>query len=306
MIDWWLFEYQKGFCQYYASAEIILLRSLGIPARMAVGYAEGEFIPDGALQSFGDRDRFADITTGTYIVRQHDAHAWPEVYFPGYGWIEFEPTASQLPVVRPAAPAGTGTNPANAPLLREPNLEDNEDVLPDLPRNSSVLPKTGSPLLEAIAYLLAAAALGLLSYMVYTQRAKLQSSLLTIPIKIDHGFQRAGIKSPAFLKRWASYASLAPVQRSYLEINRALRRLGQPPADGLTPAERAASLEGILPSSGPYVTVLLTEYEHSIYSLIPANRVQAQTAGAQVRTLSYKALIERFLSRFRRKPPLKK
>ena len=46
-----------------------MLRSVGIPARMAVGFAQG------------------DYQNGTYIVRQRDAHAWPEVYFPGIGWV---------------------------------------------------------------------------------------------------------------------------------------------------------------------------------------------------------------------------
>ena len=65
------------------SAEVVLLRTLGIPARWSVGYAQGE----------STQDR-------TYIVRQRDAHAWPEVYFTGLGWVEFEPTASQQPLVR--------------------------------------------------------------------------------------------------------------------------------------------------------------------------------------------------------------
>jgi len=86
IIDWFLFDLRQGFCNYYASAEVILLRSLGIPARLAVGYAQGE-----RLQGIPD----------AYIVRQRDAHAWPEVYFPGIGWVEFEPTVSQPSLVRP-------------------------------------------------------------------------------------------------------------------------------------------------------------------------------------------------------------
>jgi len=76
---------KQGFCNYYATAEVILLRSVGIPARLAVGYAQGDNVDDPLL----------------YTVRQRDAHAWPEVYFPGVGWVEFEPTASQPTLVRP-------------------------------------------------------------------------------------------------------------------------------------------------------------------------------------------------------------
>ena len=87
-IDWFLFDYKKGFCNYYATSEVLMLRSLGIPARVAVGYAPGEQQED-----------------GRYLVRARDSHAWPEVYFPGLGWIEFEPTSSQPSVARPSRTA---------------------------------------------------------------------------------------------------------------------------------------------------------------------------------------------------------
>lgn len=72
-----LFETQVGFCEQIASALVVMLRSLGIPARIAVGYVSSE------------RDR----TTGEWISRGSDAHAWAEVYFPGIGWQGFDPTA---------------------------------------------------------------------------------------------------------------------------------------------------------------------------------------------------------------------
>ena len=82
--DWFLFETKEGYCEYYATAMIVMLRHMGIPSRMATGYAPGAF--DG-------RD--------TFTVTEASAHTWPEVYFPGYGWIEFEPTPSQTEVNRP-------------------------------------------------------------------------------------------------------------------------------------------------------------------------------------------------------------
>jgi transglutaminase-like putative cysteine protease len=84
-IDWFLFDYQVGFCNYYASAEVIMLRSLGIPARLAAGYAHGTYDP----------------IEGIYSVYGEDSHAWPEVFFPGIGWVEFEPTVSQPVLERP-------------------------------------------------------------------------------------------------------------------------------------------------------------------------------------------------------------
>jgi len=78
-VDYFLFEAQRGYCDYYATAMTVLLRASGVPARLAVGYARGTF----------------DDRLGEWVITERDAHAWVEVYFPTYGWIEFEPTASQ-------------------------------------------------------------------------------------------------------------------------------------------------------------------------------------------------------------------
>jgi transglutaminase-like putative cysteine protease len=86
VVDYFLFDSRKGFCDYYATAMVVLARSAGIPARLAIGYATGTFDP---LQ-------------GKYTVLQSDSHAWPELYFPGIGWVEFEPTSSMPEIPRPA------------------------------------------------------------------------------------------------------------------------------------------------------------------------------------------------------------
>jgi len=77
-VDYFLFESKKGFCIHYASAMVILARACGLPARYSEGYVADEF----------------DSGTGRFIVRDKDAHAFPEVYIPGYGWMVFEPTVS--------------------------------------------------------------------------------------------------------------------------------------------------------------------------------------------------------------------
>jgi hypothetical protein len=76
---------KRGYCDYYASAMVVMLRSLGVPARVAVGYTQGKYDPVSSL----------------YHVTEKDSHSWVEVYFPLYGWIEFEPTASQPVIDRP-------------------------------------------------------------------------------------------------------------------------------------------------------------------------------------------------------------
>ena len=85
-LEYFLFDIQRGYCDYYASAMAAMLRSHGIPARAASGYAEGTYDPE----------------IGTYLVTERDAHTWVEVYFPQYGWIEFEPTAGESILDRPS------------------------------------------------------------------------------------------------------------------------------------------------------------------------------------------------------------
>ena len=77
-VDDFLFVSQRGFCEQIASALTVMLRSQGVPARLATGYLPGE------------RDR----VSGVWKVRASDAHAWVEVWFPETGWEAFDPTAS--------------------------------------------------------------------------------------------------------------------------------------------------------------------------------------------------------------------
>lgn len=99
LVDFFLFDPagQVGYCEYFASAMAVMARTLGLPARVAVGYAPGE-----------------RSDTGIYQVREKNAHAWAEIFFPGYGWQIFESTKSIAPVVRLS---GSGTvSPVNPPV----------------------------------------------------------------------------------------------------------------------------------------------------------------------------------------------
>ena len=71
-----LFERKQGHCEYFASSMAVMLRTLRIPSRVVNGFIS---------------DEFNDVT-GSYVVRAKDAHSWVEAYFPGYGWITFDPT----------------------------------------------------------------------------------------------------------------------------------------------------------------------------------------------------------------------
>ncbi len=89
-VDYFLFDSRTGFCEHFASAEVVLLRSLGVPARLATGFAGGEVS--------------GDVRTLT----GQDAHAWVEVYEPARGWLTSDPT-----------PAATGSSPWSDVLKRQ-------------------------------------------------------------------------------------------------------------------------------------------------------------------------------------------
>lgn len=125
LVDFFLFDEEEGrsgYCQYYASAMVIMARSLGLPARVAVGFAPGERQED-----------------NTFLVREANAHAWAEVYFPGYGWQIFEATKSiSSRFVRLSGESGPRVG---APIQGiDPLLFENEPLELGEGVNSGVLP----------------------------------------------------------------------------------------------------------------------------------------------------------------------
>ena len=88
-VDWFLFDVKTGYCEQFATAETLMLRSLGIPARLATGYATGDYDP----------------VLNQAIVREHDAHAWVEVWFGGHGWVPVDPTPGVNPLAATRFPS---------------------------------------------------------------------------------------------------------------------------------------------------------------------------------------------------------
>ena len=125
LVDFFLFDPDNGkigYCQYYATAMVIMARSLGMPARVAAGFAPGE------------RQEGED----TFLVREAQAHAWAEIYFPGYGWEIFE--ATKTISARFGRPTGDEATAVRPPIQGiDPFLTD-EDLYRDLPGAITALP----------------------------------------------------------------------------------------------------------------------------------------------------------------------
>ena len=114
-VDYFLFDLKKGYSDYHASAMVVMLRSIGVPARLATGFSVGEF----------------DLNSHRYIVREQNAISWPEVYFPVYGWEEFSPFGGAPLVNRPSAAAGNAADDTSG-AADDPSAADTGDDSGDL------------------------------------------------------------------------------------------------------------------------------------------------------------------------------
>lgn len=104
VVDAFLFEIREGYCDYFSTAFVVMARSVGLPARWVKGYATGyDPVEEERMRLTLGGYRPDPVGAGTYIVRNADAHSWAEVYFEGFGWVPFEPTAGFTMPLRHAA-----------------------------------------------------------------------------------------------------------------------------------------------------------------------------------------------------------
>jgi transglutaminase-like putative cysteine protease len=273
---WILFDTKKGFCMYYASAEVLMLRSIGIPARLAVGFAQG------------------DLEAGVYTVLREDSHAWPEVYFPGVGWVEFEPTANQEPLSRPFSSRTSSTPQDNQgqglelpPSLAEQNTgeqraEDNFQNAGTASRSFITTPQAGSLVIGLFVLTVI--------FLYLNSRYRMMSRM---PVYLTRVYARNDITAPRWLERWANWSVLTSIERSFQAINLCLRWMGKPPPLYATSAQRAKALQVLLPSSKDEIEILLNEHQTALYSAHKANYQRARRA-------SFKIVFKTILARLRK------
>lgn len=269
-LDYVVFDLKQGFCTYYASAEVLMLRSAGIPARLAVGYAQGEVVVN---------ERGENITT-KYTVRRKDAHAWPEVYFPGYGWIEFEPTGNQGVLIRPeregsAPPINDGThaplNPLPGGLLpQEDNLE-----ATGASSDSAANPNDFSPYVVIGALLIL-----LLTAWFFANRK--YSIGRHLPEYISQIYIHTGSPPPVWIESWARWAALSPIERDFQSVNMSLRLLHQQQPVHVTPKVRAETLIKALPEARESIEALEAEHRAELFTPRPGNSVHARRAAIHI------------------------
>ena len=277
-LEWVLFDLKQAYCVYYASAEVLMLRSVGVPARMAVGFTQGE------------RDG------NNYVVRRLNSHAWPEVYFPNIGWVEFEPTAGQAPLDRPLPPQDE-TDAAILNPLNDLRIEDgrdfaNRDRTEEGANTSTAEQAAGFQLIYLLPLL--AAFVGLAVFL-----GRRYSLSAHVPVLLRATIERTGIDVPAWVIRWEKWGKLSPIEKAFESVNFGLRILGQPVPFHSTPIERAEKLTRILPAQADEIKILLDEHQTSLYTSRIADATQARRAAFDLRK---QVIVERIRYLFFGKP----
>ena len=224
-VDHFLFETKTGYSDYFASSMAVMLRSAGVPARLAAGYAPGEYDPE----------------AGVRAVRDSDSHAWVQVYFPRYGWIDFEPTPSwpehERVIEDPATRAANGASQAQGDELPI------DDIF--LPANLALIGfgSEGAP----------------------GERPSWWSSgLIWIPVAAVLGVLLA-LGAMARLFWYSGMAKLSPVERMYTKMSRLGSAAGIGRMQHQTPGEYANALARAVPSVGAAARSVASAFAASRY-----------------------------------------
>ncbi|PTX49344.1 uncharacterized protein DUF4129 [Melghirimyces profundicolus] len=191
--DQFLFESKRGYCDHFSSSMVVMMRSVGIPARWVKGFGPGE---QKLIHTEASDERGRAAPRYQMTVRNSDAHSWVEVYFEGVGWLPFEPTPGFTnptpvkeeidsdPVVSAEEENGTDTKP-------DPRLERSERELGGRagPPNEAAAPETTT--IRKTRFLWAAGTAGLLLWMLWLFRKRIAWWLLWRYTRGDRGLTRA-------------------------------------------------------------------------------------------------------------------
>ena len=275
-IDWMLFDSRIGFCNYYATAEVLMLRSIGVPARFAAGYAQGEPVGD-----------------SYYNVRVRDSHAWPEVYFPGVGWVEFEPTAAQpvrdLPLGQAASQERNSTTIENIPgLLTGSEPPKDIDAFLD---NEGAGYASRSQFLWVKQWLWLFILLFFVGTIVLVQKTILTPRRLTIPGVAKKGMHKAGLDVPRWLSVWSDYADLKPIQKMEAHLSWLIRRNGIEYGPGATLKEKFKPVQRVIPTLTDDMNQFISLFYADQYGLSTTDFAQVKQTYRRVR----KALLQYWL-----------
>jgi len=261
IVDYFLFERERGYCEYYASAMTVMLRALGVPARVSVGFYPGDY----------------DEGEGGYLYRQVNAHAWTEVYFPGYGWIPFEPTAG-----RPLIDEGVGE--AESPVTPEPTGIAIEET-PTL----EVSTPDGTPVADANQA-------GTVPPQPTAEDEDGSGARWLVAAGVGIGL--AAVAALAWMLWIVPLRGMSAAGGLFARLRRIGRWVGVSPAATVTPREYGKAFSERVPQAGPHVDRIVRSYELDQYG--PDRAGPDWLAGAEQAWRSIRRSVPRWVMRWRR------
>jgi hypothetical protein len=221
------------------------------------------------------------------------------VYFPGIGWVEFEPTGSQPSLTRPLPPRddeNLGGPVQNLALID--GLDNGREDLRGLDEEGNVAvpdqldAQAIRPSLYLIPLFIAFAAL-----TVYFSRR--YSVPERIPVLLRATYERSGTQIPTWIVNWERWVNATPIERAFDSINFSLRLLDRSMPVYATPIERAKGLTKLLPRAKNEISTLLDEHQTSLYTSRKADATRARRAAINIRL---QAVTERIRYIFEGKP----
>lgn len=280
-VDYILFDLKEAYCDYYATSMIVMLRSLGIPARLAAGYARGQ------VETLDNQET-------AYLVKNKDAHSWVEVFFPTYGWIEFEPTAAQPVIAR-----STGQNSSDAANLSSNTPPENPapiDRVRDVDAEGNLSPTPEPP----IAWQFALPFWGNITIAGETVRV-IRAGIFTLVLLslLSMGvlyLRRLGILNFGGAPSTQSPQNLPAVSAIYGAMVRLAGWMGIKKRPWQTAYEHASQLKRTVPEAQSEIELITTAFVRQAYSprpdASPGTRQSVMTAWEHIRPLLFRTVFE--------------
>jgi len=254
-IEWFLFDGRVGFCNYFSTAEVLMLRSIGIPARMVVGYTQGERLSE----------------SNEFLVRIKDSHSWVEAFFPESGWIILEPTPTQPNVILEEKSTPTEIlNREETVTLKNEDQKLVEEIglfseVNEKYKNVSQADQSETVTKKIFITFFILFFLLLIVILLFVTYLFLRRKTISFPIAIENSLIQKGYTAPDWLRHWVDYEKLPEYQKAYKNLLFLAGLLLFKGERELTPKEFIRELNKNFPGNEQAGNLLLDQYQKLVY-----------------------------------------